>query len=88
MVYIYTIMKIPEMAIAKNDLGIIDSNPLKTRFETNIVAEKYLNKFGSKNALGNHIVANTLHSLVKFLGLPCIKRCSKKQNQAMNRKPT
>lgn len=61
------------MAIAKNNLGIIDSNPLKTRYETNIVAEKYLNKFGSKNALGNHIVANTLHGLVKFLGLHASK---------------
>lgn len=88
MVSIYTMMKIAEMAIAKNDLGIIESNPLKTRFETNIVAEKYLNKFGSKNALGNHVIANTLHGLVKFLGLPCVKRCSKKQNQAMNRKLT
>lgn len=64
----------PEMARAQDDLEIIESNPLKTRFETNIVAEKSLNKFGSKNALENHIVVHTLHGLVKFL--PCIKRCS------------
>lgn len=41
-VYSYGMMKMPETAVAQNDLEVIKSYLLKTRFETNIVAEKTL----------------------------------------------
>jgi len=43
-VYTYGMMKMPDTAVAQNDFEVIKSNLLKTRFETNIVAEKTLNK--------------------------------------------